>query len=227
MRSKTALRRDPSKPQTGGGLTQSLQRLSPGVYRDAGGRLTNQSGRALPQQPNRQQPPMESQLQRPQNMNPMQRPQGPLTDPGFMQTSIGQPAQLPPGSNAYDYAGAMTGQQPEQPGMVNLPAQYAPGQNMGALLSGIAEQGNMDWGQAQNGMYWAPGFGPNAAQMPQPSANNNGQYRLSPGVYGTREQAMQQSQMNQWKAPQGVYNQVAPNKPQMSFQEFVRSKMGR
>lgn len=29
-------------------------------------------------------------------------------------------------------------------------------------------------------------------QMPQPSANMGGQYRLSPGVYGTREQAMQQ-----------------------------------
>jgi hypothetical protein len=157
MRSKTALRRDPSKPQTGGGLTQSLQRLSPGVYRDAGGRLTNQSGRALPQQPNRQ-PQMPPRGPAPyQRGNNMDRTavaisgQGPATDPGFMQTSIGQPAQLPPGSNAYDYAGAMTGQQPEQPGMVNLPA-----------------------------------------QMPQPSANMGGQYRLSPGVYGTREQAMQQ-----------------------------------
>jgi hypothetical protein len=29
-------------------------------------------------------------------------------------------------------------------------------------------------------------------QMPQASANQGGQYRLSPGVYGTREQAMQQ-----------------------------------
>jgi hypothetical protein len=29
-------------------------------------------------------------------------------------------------------------------------------------------------------------------QMPQPSANNGGKYRLSPGVYGTKEQAMEQ-----------------------------------
>jgi hypothetical protein len=29
-------------------------------------------------------------------------------------------------------------------------------------------------------------------QMPQPSANMGGQYRLSPGMYGSREQAMQQ-----------------------------------
>ena len=32
----------------------------------------------------------------------------------------------------------------------------------------------------------------NFAQMPQPSANNGGKYRLSPGVYGTKEQAMKQ-----------------------------------
>ena len=40
-------------------------------------------------------------------------------------------------------------------------------------------------GQVQNGLG-------NFMQMPQPSANNGGKYRLSPGVYGTREQAMQQ-----------------------------------
>lgn len=37
----------------------------------------------------------------------------------------------------------------------------------------------------------------NLQQMPQPSANMGGQYRLSPGVYGTREQAMQQYNMQQ------------------------------
>jgi hypothetical protein len=38
----------------------------------------------------------------------------------------------------------------------------------------------------------SPFFQQIRAQMPQPSANMGGQYRLSPGVYGTREQAMQQ-----------------------------------
>lgn len=37
----------------------------------------------------------------------------------------------------------------------------------------------------------------NFTQMPQPSANNGGKYRLSPGVYGTKEQAMKQFE-NQW-----------------------------
>ena len=38
-------------------------------------------------------------------------------------------------------------------------------------------------------------------QMPQPSANMGGQYRLSPGVYGTREQAMQQYEQPQQMQP--------------------------
>lgn len=33
---------------------------------------------------------------------------------------------------------------------------------------------------------------PQMPQMPQPSANNGGRYRLSPGVYGNQQQAMQQ-----------------------------------
>jgi len=49
---------------------------------------------------------------------------------------------------------------------------------------------------------------PQMPQMPQPSANMGGQYRLSPGVYGTRDQAMQQ--YNQQMQPfmmQGVPQQ--------------------
>ena len=46
--------------------------------------------------------------------------------------------------------------------------------------------------QIQNGFGNSPMQNPWAPQMPQPSANMGGQYRLSPGVYGSREQAMQQ-----------------------------------
>lgn len=44
---------------------------------------------------------------------------------------------------------------------------------------------------------------PQMPQMPQPSANQGGQYRLSPGMYGSREQAMQQynQQMQQMYQP--------------------------
>jgi hypothetical protein len=46
----------------------------------------------------------------------------------------------------------------------------------------------------------------NMPQMPQPSANQGGRYRLSPGVYGTREQAM--NQYNQ--AMERAYQPAAP-----------------
>lgn len=79
--------------------------------------------------------------------------------------------------------------------------------------------------QVQQGIYLAPGFGadqtnmpmdkmyrwPQGPQMPQPSANMGGQYRLSPGVYGTQQQAMDQynqqmQQMGFQNAAQGVSN---------------------
>lgn len=54
-------------------------------------------------------------------------------------------------------------------------------------------------------------------QMPQPSANQGGKYRLSPGVYGSKEQAMQQ--FNQQGIQDGMYRSpgVSPNQaPGMS-----------
>ena len=49
----------------------------------------------------------------------------------------------------------------------------------------------------------------NLPQMPQPSANMGGQYRLSPGVYGTREQAMQQyNQLLQQMRQPGIQGAV-------------------
>jgi hypothetical protein len=44
---------------------------------------------------------------------------------------------------------------------------------------------------------------PAIPQMPQPSANMGGQYRLSPGVYGNQQQAMNQydQQMQQMYQP--------------------------
>lgn len=55
MARKSAMATEPkTKPPTGGGLKAKpnlpLQRLSPGVYRSAGGGLVNQSGRPIPRQ---------------------------------------------------------------------------------------------------------------------------------------------------------------------------------
>jgi|688.fasta_scaffold2753622_1 hypothetical protein len=55
-----------------------------------------------------------------------------------------------------------------------------PQPNMGDMFGGQMPQGPIQ-----------DGLG-NFQPMPQPSANMGGQYRLSPGVYGSREEAMQQ-----------------------------------
>jgi hypothetical protein len=128
------------------------ERLSPGVYRSAGGELVTQQGR------------------------PVQR----------------QPQQ----GMAQQVAGGM-----QQSPMVNqIVGQMTPDQLQGA--SGIGKT-PFGWsgGQLQDAMYRSPEF----MQMPQASANMGGQYRLSPGVYGTREQAMQQyNQQMQQMAMQGA-----------------------
>jgi hypothetical protein len=56
-------------------------------------------------------------------------------------------------------------------------------------------------------MPWSPGNSPQQylPQMPQPSANMNGQYRLSPGIYGTKDQAMQQYNQQVARYNPGMY----------------------
>lgn len=106
---RSALSREPNKPQTGGGLTQSLQRLSPGVYRDAGGRLTNQGGRPLPQQPNRMAP------QQP-IFQPAPMPSSNI--PGVVSgvTGIGNlPGSYRPGFGPSDFGNAVAWQQQGSP----------------------------------------------------------------------------------------------------------------
>lgn len=104
MARKSALSREPSRPQTGGGLTQSLQRLSPGVYRDAGGRLTNQGGRPLPQQPNRMAP---------QQPAPRPAPMPSSNIPGVVSgvTGVGNlPGSYRPGFGPNDFGNAVAWQ---------------------------------------------------------------------------------------------------------------------
>lgn len=96
-------------------------------------------------------------------------------------------AQIPQGQTSADVVGAVSGQRPtggwwqgQQPPTGRpqwAPPMTKPGQ-------GLVESMPMP-------------------DMPQPSANMGGQYRLSPGVYGTREQAMNQynQQMQQMYQP--------------------------
>lgn len=167
------------------------ERLSAGVYRGDKGSLVNKSGRVIPrgQPSNPQMPPpgawhnlpgyrgMEGQM----NSNPWEgiMGKGPAMDPGYNQGGVG---------SAND-AAALAGMYAANGGQ-NAPASVA------ANLAGMYGKNPND---IQSGMYTVP----NMPQMPQPSANNGGQYRLSPGVYGTREQAMNQynQQMQQMSQP--------------------------
>ena len=96
---------------------------------------------------------------------PMQQPQAPM------------PNMQNPWSGPVD---DMVGRYP--PGSIESPIRFAPGFGPG--------QPNMPMDK----MYREPPMyqGPGMPQMPQPSANMGGQYRLSPGMYGSKEQAMQQ-----------------------------------
>tara|TARA_R110000868_G_scaffold31617_4_gene115777 strand:- start:183 stop:704 length:522 start_codon:yes stop_codon:yes gene_type:complete len=86
-------------------------------------------------------------------------------------------------------AGAASGMRQLGP----LPTQASPEQ-VGQMIAGQPLEDRMQQYSPEESqrLLQSPFLQQIRAQMPQPSANMGGQYRLSPGVYGTREQAMQQ-----------------------------------
>jgi hypothetical protein len=58
-------------------------------------------------------------------------------------------------------------------------------------------------------------------QMPQPSANMGGQYRLSPGVYGTREQAMRQMMQQAYQPAMPGLARNSGTLPPIDFSQAV------
>ena len=171
----TAARRAASRMPT--------ERLSPGVYRSAGGGLVTQKGRPLQRQP---QAPMQ----------PVQ-PQAPA-QPAPSQSSPSIASGLNEGQSqrfrdmmqrGFNPMGG--GSEPEQQiavggGMMGNSNYYG---EQGQFQTGMRlPEGQMGQQMPMDKMYrW-----PQAPQMPQPSANMGGQYRLSPGVYGNQQQAMNQ-----------------------------------
>ena len=166
------------------------ERLSPGVYRTPSGGLMSGQGRPLPSTGPRvgqtlagnlpgandaasnvfgPKGPAPVDMQRPF----MNQPASPQQNPGMAVDA----EQATPNYNPYQYA------QPQNLGLSQL-----------SNMSGDQIQQYLN----QRGQTQQPPQMPQQ-QMPQPSANMGGRYRLSPGVYGTREQAMRQyeQQMNQ------------------------------
>lgn len=159
------------------------ERLSPGVYRSASGDLVTQSGKPIRRQP---QAPMAQQIAGMQQGMAGGMPQG-------MAQQIGAGTQGAGGTPGAALTAATGGA--DMGGMVNYPAQMPGNAKWPQVGQQVAYPGQ-PWGEVSDAMYRIPGM----PQMPQASANMGGQYRLSPGVYGTREQAMQQynQQMQQY-----------------------------
>jgi len=156
-----------------------VERLSPGVYRSAGGGLVTQQGRSIQRQPRQG---MAQQVAGGMQQNPWQ---------GVSDNNMaGQVADM------VNRQGTLINQYDDK--MYRYPLGTNMQDEMRRIAEGAGNVAQQPNNQIQQGIYYAPGFGPNAQrapqmpQMPQASANQGGQYRLSPGVYGTREQAMQQ-----------------------------------
>lgn len=150
-------------------------------------------------------PPPQQQF-RPQQPRPMARPQqagqtlaGAVGNANTIGNQIGM---LQPGQSFADVVGAVAGgigAQPQQGAWWQQQQQFGP------------PPGSLPMTK--------PGMPP-MPQMPQPSANHGGQYRLSPGVYGTQQQAMQQyNQQMKQRAVQNAYN--APYMPQIDYGPMI------
>jgi hypothetical protein len=172
-----ALRNDPKNKPT--------ERLSPGVYRSAGGGLVTKGGRQIQRPTQAQNPANWTNDQMLRNLSPEQLNEFNNRIANGGGASIGQIAgnvAVDPGSRAPDSFIGMLNPGASAPQFdPNNPNSYQPYP-----------------GQIQNGL----GQPMTMPQMPQASANNGGRYRLSPGVYGTQQQAMNQynQQMQQFNA---------------------------
>lgn len=202
---------------------QKLERVDYGVYRNSKGQLTGPGGRVLPNQPSRQPDRMGQSLaealqsvQGPQPENQMEqisamaaqqmggmsnRPTGPVSQQQMaqmMQTVAGQAGA--PGQNI-DPGFSVS---PEQvAGIMNTlsPSEIAQitGMRIDAARPGQPVSVPYPGGTMMNKPMPAPSAADMAAAGFGPSANQGGRYRLSPGVYGTKEQAdraYQQQLMN-------------------------------
>lgn len=166
------------------------ERLSPGVYRGAKGGLVGQGGRPILNQPRPPQRPDDVSQWR----NPMleTKPAGTYNLPQIFGPQPGQGPEGEEGSASFDMGMSTNPNVPQGP--------LQGGRWMGGMPA-MPENQQPD-AAPMDKMYRYPQM----PQMPEPSANMGGQYRLSPGVYGTQEQAMQK--YNEQLRMQGVSNPI-------------------
>jgi hypothetical protein len=178
-----ALRNDPKNKPT--------ERLSPGVYRSAGGGLVTKGGRQI-QRPTQAPPTQPSPTQ---SWRPM--------DTSFVGVNQATPEQLRDFANRFNNGaeariGEIAGNVAADQSNLLFGNQLNPGASAPQFDPNNPNSYQPYPGQIQNGL----GQPMTMPQMPQASANNGGRYRLSPGMYGTQQQAMNQynQQMQQFNA---------------------------
>jgi hypothetical protein len=175
---KGALSREPSNKRI---------RVSPGVYRSP----TNNRGSTRRQymEGRRQQQPMQ-----PAPSNPSATLMGEIAANGATQqdftNAVTNAMQYTQGQNAQGNAWQPTSQPMQNAPQLNN--QITP-ENWGQFIGKFGSQFPM---QATE---------PSFASQYQPSANQGGRYRLSPGVYGTREQAQRQFESERASIPWELY----------------------
>lgn len=190
------------------------ERLSPGVYRTPSGGLMSGKGRPLPSTGQQGGQALAGNLpgaQNPVNLIGSMPPGTNINEIINRVTGLNNDSNNvfgPKGPAPVDMQRPFMNQPafPQQnPGMAvaagqatpnNNPYQQSQPQNLGlsqlSNMSGDQIQQYLNQrGQTQQPQQMQPPQ-MQPQQMPQPSANMGGRYRLSPGVYGTREQAMRQ-----------------------------------
>jgi hypothetical protein len=181
------------------------ERLSPGVYRTPSGGLMSGKGRPLPSTGQQGGQALAGNLpgaQNPVNLIGSMPPGTNINEIINRVTGLNNDSNNvfgPKGPAPVEQNPGMAvaaGQAAGQAAANYNPYQYAQPQNLGlsqlSNMSGDQIQQYLNQrGQTQQPQQMQP-LQMQPQQMPQPSANMGGQYRLSPGVYGTREQAMRQ-----------------------------------
>lgn len=197
----------------------ATERLSPGVYRSKGGGLVSQQGERIRRQPGASVNPWAAQGEALYGAMPSPEQIGGAA--GMMPGQAGQVGQAA-GSLYEQLGGGRTrtlspeerlarGIDPRDPNQYFVDEQgnvggtligWSPNQpSMNDLASITGQQGGQLFDNQMGTLQGMP-------QMPQASANQGGKYRLSPGVYGTREQAM--NQYNQQLQQMGFSNGLNP-----------------
>jgi hypothetical protein len=194
-----------------------LTRVSPGMYRNAAGKIVNSRGQALPQQPQPMQRPMANPTQMGQEMGNMPRGAGSqLIAPQDRGTFVGI-GNRPSGQPEFNSAG-----------FENLMVDRKGSANFSYLTPNLTSSGGFFPGEARGSQYTKPAITPPGGGTPQPAAPMTG--GPSTAQQSSPEQLAQMAQQYKdarnyqpsFKETQGQYGMG--NLQRQKFEEQARQR---